>query len=160
MNHQRSWRTFARHHLKMMSKTLHWLFNTQHIQPSEIMAYSQKGSPKRKETEKMEVKNWPKASRYRGILIPRKGIVRIDMSEACRQWLAEIDRAASIDELNHSGFAYSPSSMDFETNIVKGMAKIIPRHFRRKSICWMKKCTEHRIMLIGRQLMLLNAASF
>ena len=51
------------------------------------------------------------------------------------QWFAEIDRAASIDELIHFGFAYSPCSMDFETldaNIVKGIAKIIPRYVMGK----------------------------
>ena len=29
------------------------------------------------------------------------------------QWLAEIDRSASIDALNHSGFAFASSSIDF-----------------------------------------------
>ena len=73
------------------------------------------------------------------------------------EWLAEIDYATSRDDLEHSGFASDDYQRECETldsQIVKGIAKIIPEELGRKIDLFVEKHhNEKRTMLAGRQTM-------
>ena len=88
---------------------------------------------------------------------PRRNLWINSSSINQRYWLLEIVLAASIGDLDHSGFVFDRHQLDFETlasKIAKGVMKIIPADFKRKTnfldeTQYKNKCP----MLTGRQIM-------
>ena len=68
-------------------------------------------------------------------IIPSRSDVLVDSPEICRRLSGRTDCTASVDELDHPGFAFGTNQVEFDTlnsKILKGIVKMIPHEFRRK----------------------------
>ena len=104
---------------------------------SDTRSVADESTSKRKEAENFESEPWPHASKFSSCKVSfrREVISGSTHPRSISEWFAEIDLAAGMEDLDHSGYTLDEHQIDFETldsKVAKGIMKIIPGEFQRK----------------------------
>ena len=92
---------------------------------SDTRSVTDESTPKRREAEKFECEPRPQASKFKSwnLFFRREVIPGSNHPRIVSDWLAEIEVAASMAELDHSGFVFK---------IARGSMKNVPAELKRK----------------------------
>ena len=143
----------------MISNPLHWQHDIPVLQLFRTIARLKKEGVQREK----KLKDWSLRIRLKHRATTRgSSFRRVVMSgstcpKLAGHWPAELDQAPSMNNLYHSGFAFSPTTTDLRLlirKLPKGIAKILPHEFEMKvDLLDEKRYREHQTVFTSRQIM-------
>ena len=125
---------------------------------SDTRSDSDESTSKSKEAEYSEFEPWPEASKFSSwkVSFCREVISGSPHLRLISEWLAEIELASGMGELDHTEFIFDKHHLEFETldsKIANGITKIVPTELKRKiNFLEETKYKNQRPELTGRQI--------